>query len=79
MASGRSWLSGCMEDTLVSMAKYERPLCVVYGICMLAKNKIRGSIVVNISACHAEDPGSIPSRGDLYGTLAVYLNLIMVR
>ena len=26
---------------------------------------IRGSIVVSISACHAEDPGSIPGRGDL--------------
>ena len=24
---------------------------------------IRGSIVVSISACHAEDPGSIPGRG----------------
>ena len=26
-------------------------------------NNIRGSIVVSISACHAEDPGSIPSGG----------------
>jgi hypothetical protein len=25
--------------------------------------QIRGSIVVSISACHAEDPGSIPGRG----------------
>ena len=25
--------------------------------------RIRGSIVVSISACHAEDPGSIPGRG----------------
>ena len=25
--------------------------------------KVRGSIVVSISACHAEDPGSIPGRG----------------
>ena len=25
--------------------------------------KFRGSIVVSISACHAEDPGSIPGRG----------------
>ena len=24
-----------------------------------------GSIVVSISACHAEDPGSIPGRGNL--------------
>ena len=28
-------------------------------------NQIRGSIVVSISACHAEDPGSIPGRGVL--------------
>ena len=26
---------------------------------------LRGSIVVSISACHAEDPGSIPGRGVL--------------
>ena len=26
-------------------------------------DQIRGSIVVSISACHAEDPGSIPGRG----------------
>ena len=25
---------------------------------------IRDSIVVSISACHADDPGSIPGRGD---------------
>ena len=28
--------------------------------------QIRGSIVVSISACHADDPGSIPGRGDSY-------------
>ena len=27
---------------------------------------ILGSIVVSISACHAEDPGSIPGRGALF-------------
>ena len=26
-------------------------------------SQVRGSIVVSISACHAEDPGSIPGRG----------------
>ena len=26
--------------------------------------QFRGSIVVSISACHADDPGSIPGRGD---------------
>ena len=28
-----------------------------------ALRQIRDSIVVSISACHAEDPGSIPGRG----------------
>ena len=28
-------------------------------------SQIRDSIVVSISACHAEDPGSIPGRGVL--------------
>ena len=32
---------------------------------------IRGSIVVSISACHAEDPGSIPGRGVLSSTHAL--------
>ena len=30
----------------------------------LRLQQIRGSIVVSISACHAEDPGSIPGRGE---------------
>ena len=29
----------------------------------ILSNHIRGSIVVSISACHTEDPGSIPGRG----------------
>ena len=29
----------------------------------VACQSILGSIVVSISACHAEDPGSIPGRG----------------
>ena len=28
--------------------------------------QVLGSIVVSISACHAEDPGSIPGRGVLF-------------
>ena len=32
-------------------------------ILILPDCQIRGSIVVSISACHAEDPGSIPGRG----------------
>ena len=33
--------------------------------CDQQTHYIRGSIVVSISACHAEDPGSIPGRGVL--------------
>ena len=29
-------------------------------------NVILGSIVVSISACHVEDPGSIPGRGAFF-------------
>ena len=29
-------------------------------------SRFRGSIMVSISACHAEDPGSIPGRGGLF-------------
>ena len=32
-------------------------------ICVPPQAQFRGSIVVRISACHAEDPGSIPGRG----------------
>ena len=30
---------------------------------LMSNSQIRGSIVVSISACHAEGPGSIPGRG----------------
>ena len=33
--------------------------------CRRSALQIRGRIVVSISACHAEDPGSIPGRGVL--------------
>ena len=36
--------------------------------------QIRGSIVVSISACHAEDPGSIPGRGVLCPTDCYFPN-----
>ena len=31
--------------------------------CRARSVRVRGSVVVSISACHAEDPGSIPGRG----------------
>ena len=34
-----------------------------YVVARVNDKQIRGSIVVSISACHAEDPGSIPGRG----------------
>ena len=38
-------------------------LYVCCGPCSFTGVQIRDSIVVSISACHAEDPGSIPGRG----------------
>ena len=35
----------------------------VTGIFIAIVCVVLGSIVVSISACHAEDPGSIPGRG----------------
>ena len=32
----------------------------------MASTEFLGSIVVSISACHAEDPGSIPGRGGFF-------------
>ena len=37
-----------------------------YKLKFVVDVQIRGSIVVSISACHADDPGSIPGRGVLY-------------
>ena len=38
--------------------------CMRHGTNTLAQQKkARGSIVVGSSACHTEDPGSIPGRG----------------
>ena len=34
-----------------------------YKLKFVVDVQIRGSIVVSISACHADDPGSIPGRG----------------
>ena len=40
------------------------PTILRYGIHSTSKRHIRGSIAVSISARHAEDPGSIPGRGE---------------
>ena len=36
---------------------------VLYSVFDMIVYVVLGSIVVSISACHAEDPGSIPGRG----------------
>ena len=36
-------------------------------ICAEMAAYFRGSIVASISACHADDPGWIPGRGDVHG------------
>ena len=38
----------------------------VYDMVSASSHRVLGSIVVSISACHAEDPGSIPGRGVLF-------------
>ena len=56
-----------MEATVSSiMVQFLNQL---YNINVTFKRQIRGSIVVSISACHAEDPGSIPGRGVLYSVV----------
>ena len=45
-------LIACDADTMYVV------FCIPLGLW-----HVRGSIVVSISACHAEDPGSIPGRG----------------
>ena len=37
---------------------------------------VLGSIVVSISACHAEDPGSIPGRGASFFTFFLLIYVI---
>ena len=40
---------------------------VEIAIGVLSRHRhVLGSIVVSISACHVEDPGSIPGRGDFF-------------
>ena len=50
---------------LAALAKVSLEISAVALLCksLLESSQIRGSIVVSISACHAEDLGSIPGRG----------------
>ena len=46
--------------------------------CTAFPSVILGSIVVSISACHAEDPGSIPGRGVLFTIFFLFLSLFLL-
>ena len=37
-----------------------------FELVIRTSHQLRDSIVVSISACHAEDPGSIPGRGSFH-------------
>ena len=52
-------------------------MTVAANISQEIYSQIRDSIVVSISACHAEDPGSIPGRGVLSQTILLRLNSSM--
>ncbi len=54
----------CKVNVITSFCKLEG-LFSVYKATNLHQLHcdVLGSIVVSISACHAEDPGSIPGRG----------------
>ena len=54
-----NWITSMAENRRLSEWQ-----AVIYETNLpLAQNHVRGSIVVSISARHAEDPGSIPGRG----------------
>ena len=48
-------LQGCSRKKLAKM--------LLAYMRLLLQGQFRGSIVASMSACHAEDPGSIPGRG----------------
>ena len=61
----------CFGQSQVSVSRLSRLLCVGENLVSAPSrpplSKIRDSIVVSISACHADDPGSIPGRGVFVG------------
>ena len=52
-------------------------VCENYNTCIVQYNNqpVLGSIVVSISACHAEDPGSIPGRGECSFPFLLFFSL----
>lgn len=55
------------------LGKYSSPDFDAIRLCFYGTPQIRGSIVVSISACHAEDPGSIPGRGVLDALMGLFI------
>ena len=51
----------CTPSPMPTLA--QPPVAAAYVNYFGRLTMVRGSIVVSISACHAEDPGSIPGRG----------------
>ena len=51
----------CTPSPMPTLA--QPPVAAAYANYFGRLTKVRGSIVVSISSCHAEDPGSIPGRG----------------
>jgi hypothetical protein len=63
----RRSVTGCLQtcqavNSTLPMREHCK-LAYVDDHALWGHGQIRGSIVVSISACHAEDPGSIPGRG----------------
>ena len=54
------------ENTPVRNDKLVYDNRFTFHVKIKSPNTVRGSIVVSIPACHAEDPGSIPGRGDSF-------------
>jgi hypothetical protein len=53
----------CIVVSALSCSYEVRPCSCSHISVSGAISEVRGSIVVSISARHAEDPGSIPGRG----------------
>jgi hypothetical protein len=66
-AGVRFLLSGALPSLQFLFVNSMISICFISSFCYL--QQIRDSIVVSISACHAEDPGSIPGRGVLFSIL----------
>ena len=51
-----------------------RDFCAIYDVVHCTYYRLLDSIVVSISACHVEDPGSIPGRGENFYVSRKFVN-----